>query len=258
MHKKSFALIGAGAVGSHLATALNNSGHRIVQIISRNSDIGLSLAKKLNAKYSEKPEDLNSDISHLLLTLPDHAIKDVIPRIPKRDIILLHTSGSCPMEELKVYGTQIGVFYPLQSFSIESDPDWAEIPFFIEGSNTDVEKDLLNIVDDLGAKGMILDSSKRLTLHLAAVFASNFTNYMQGIAQELVQGIDLPIDVFKPLVAETVRKSFDLGADIAQTGPARRGDFETVKKHLEFLSCCPLDRELYKTLSDSIWDKYKK
>lgn len=257
MKEKRFALIGAGAVGSHLAVALKKAGQQLVHIISRSASEGQTLANEVDAIYSKYPEDLIDGVTHIILTLPDHAINEVLPRLPKQKSVIIHTSGSFPMSDLGMYGPDFGVLYPLQSFSKDFVPAWAEIPFFLEASSKEIERDLLELVGELGASGILLDSERRMKLHLAAIFASNFTNYMQGRAQKLINEIGLSDDLIRPLAIETIRKSYTLGAKDAQTGPARRGDHDTIKKHLDLLSCCAMDKDLYRILSNAIRDEYK-
>ncbi len=256
--ERRFALIGAGAVGSHLAVALKESGQQIVQIISRGIQAGQSLANEVGAVFSERPEDLEDDLSHIILTLPDHAINKVLLELPKRNAIIIHTSGSFPMIGLDNWGSEYGVFYPLQSFTKNLIPSWDKIPLFVEASTKEIEKDLLNLANEISAKGIVIDSKNRMKLHVAAIYASNFTNYLLGKAQAMLSEIDLSDELIKPLVYETIRKSFELGATEAQTGPARRGDTDTIKMHLDLLSCCQKDRDLYKTLSGIIEDEYEK
>ena len=112
MKERYYALIGAGALGSHLGRALKRSGVRIIQVINRSSKTGLALADELGASYSEHTDDLSELVTHVLLTLPDQAIKGILPELPRRDLVLLHTSGSFSLNELKCYGHRVGVFYP--------------------------------------------------------------------------------------------------------------------------------------------------
>lgn len=257
MKEKRFAFIGAGALGSHLTVALKKTGQQVVQIISRSAREGQALANEVDAIYSKCPEDIIDSVTHIILTLPDQAINEVLPRLPKRKSVIIHTSGSFPMSDLGMNGPDFGVLYPLQTFSKDFVPTWEKIPFFLEASSKEIESDLLELVGELGASGILLNSERRKKLHLAAVFASNFTNYMQGRAQKLINEIGLSDDLIRPLVVETIRKAYDLGAKDAQTGPARRGDHDTIKKHLDLLSCCAMDKDIYRILSNSISDEYK-
>lgn len=255
--EKRIALIGAGAVGSHLAVAFKEAGLPIMQIISRSAKEGQLLAEELDASFSTRPEDLMNGVTHILLTLPDNAIIEVIDRLPIQKSVIIHTSGSFPMIDLKRYGPDFGVLYPLQSITKSFKPVWKDVPFFLEASNRVVESDLLELLGKLGASSILLDSEKRKKLHLAAVFASNFTNHIQGIAQKMIKEIGLSEELIKPLVAETIRKSYNLGASEAQTGPAHRGDVDTIKKHLDLLSCCEMDRDIYRIMSNSIMKENK-
>ncbi len=258
MMDKKIAFIGAGAVGTHLSLAFCKAGFSIVQVINRGVEDGQLLARTVNASYSEFPEELFEKVTHVFLTLPDQVIPETLSRLPRNDFVVLHTTGSFPMSALKKHGHSCGVFYPLQSFTKDRSPNWNDIPIFIEGSSIEIEHDLMELAEEIGSVGIRLESEKRIKLHMAAIFASNFTNYIQGRAQEMLQGIGLSDDLIRPLVDETISKSYEFGAMKAQTGPARRGDLETLKKHLELLSCCPVDQELYKALSMSIVEVYKK
>lgn len=256
MKKKQIVLIGAGAVGSHLAKALFRAGHSIDLIISRSHSSGELLAREVGASFSIRLEDLPSGTSHLFLTLPDQALEPVLSRLPKSKAIVVHTSGSQDLKLLQGYGTGFGVFYPLQSFSRAVEQDWSAVPVFIEGSDETVERELIQLAKDLGAPSRIMNSEQRRMLHLAAVFTSNFTNFLQGIAQQILLDQEIPPSLLQPLALKTIAKSYEIGAYDAQTGPARRGDKLTIKKHLELLSCRPKDQEIYRSLSEKILDLY--
>src|SRR5688500_11290728 len=81
-----------------------------------------------------------------------------------------------------------------------------------------------------------ISSDDRKALHVAAVFASNFTNHMFSIAQEILEDHKLDFELLKPLIVETINKSLSIGPEAAQTGPAKRGDLEILDKHISFLS----------------------
>jgi predicted short-subunit dehydrogenase-like oxidoreductase (DUF2520 family) len=97
-----------------------------------------------------------------------------------------------------------------------------------------------------------LDSSQREVLHLAAVFTNNFANHMLFWAKTLVDAEGLDFNLLRPLARETVEKAFFLTPELAQTGPARRGDLKTMQSHIEQLQANPELISLYKTLSASI------
>jgi predicted short-subunit dehydrogenase-like oxidoreductase (DUF2520 family) len=76
------------------------------------------------------------------------------------------------------------------------------------------------------------------------------------LAQEIMKENSLSFEWLKPLVAEMITKSLEIGPENAQTGPARRGDFETLDRHLEFLEGDESMAELYKLISQDIIDRY--
>ena len=101
-----------------------------------------------------------------------------------------------------------------------------------------------------------LNSYERKALHVAAVFASNFTNHMLLVAQDIMKEHSLSYDWLKPLISEMINKSLSIGPENAQTGPARRGDVEILDKHIEFLQDNHATVELYRVISQHIIDRY--
>ena len=101
-----------------------------------------------------------------------------------------------------------------------------------------------------------LNSYERKALHVAAVFASNFTNHMLLVAQDIMKEHSLSYDWLKPLISEMINKSLSIGPENAQTGPARRGDVEILDKHVEFLQDNHATVELYRVISQHIIDRY--
>ncbi len=249
----NIAIIGAGAVGFHLAQVLKAGGISVQQIISRNISLGTRLAQLVEAGFEQNPEKIDREITHVILTVPDQVIVSVARSLPSNDFAIIHTSGSTSLQELREVSDNCGVLYPIQSFSIEKNPDWNTIPICIEAANKDLLEELYQLAALIGSSVHTLNSEIRRKVHLAAVFACNFSNHMFRIAQDLV--IQAGLD---SLMSETVAKAIRIGASAAQTGPAKRGDQETIKKHLELLSFQEEEKDIYNLLSASILKKYKR
>src|SRR5690606_33802582 len=94
---------------------------------------------------------------------------------------------------------------------------------------------LLDLAQSIGKKVDYMTSEKRKQLHLSAVFASNFLNHLLFIAKQLSMKHKIDFDLLHPLIAETVNKSLEMGPEKSQTGPAARGDLQTMDAHLELL-----------------------
>jgi predicted short-subunit dehydrogenase-like oxidoreductase (DUF2520 family) len=177
--------------------------------------------------------------------------------------MLVHTSGTqslAKLEELtQIYSdvpAHTGVFYPLQTFSKEVPIRFDEIPLCIEASDTVTEKRLTDLASDISHVVYLVSSQERQVLHVGAVFACNFTNHLLSIAKRLLDREHLEFALLKPLIAETIRKALEAPDPAAvQTGPARRGDRQTIEKHLDYLEQYPAWQGLYEVLTESIGRK---
>ena len=251
--------IGSGNLAWHLAPALDNTDFPVHEVYSRNPAHAALLVERLYEANVKASLDFSTSQSTIfIIATSDEAIEDIVQEIIlPDDAILLHTSGSQPLTILGFAATpNLGVFYPLQTFSKEKKIEFKDIPIFIEGANPTADKALKTMGNVLSKNVIALNSFERKALHVAAVFASNFTNHMLLVAQDIMKENSLVYDWLKPLIAEMITKSLSVGPENAQTGPARRGDLEILDKHLEFLQDNLPAAELYKVISQHIIDRY--
>jgi predicted short-subunit dehydrogenase-like oxidoreductase (DUF2520 family) len=192
----------------------------------------------------------------IIIAVADKAIEDVAGRIGEFDGIVVHTAGSVSMDVLKNSFENYGVFYPLQTFSKEIPLDLREVPFFLESSSAEVFLALKQVASTISAKVHEADSHQRLLLHVAAVFAGNYSNLMYIIGNEILKQYNLPQEVLHALILETARKAVTSDPVNMQTGPARRRDNITIENHIETLASLPEYAELYRRLADLISTKY--
>lgn len=251
------ALAGSGNIAWHLANALMLQGYQITGIWSRNFSNALALAESYDSKACNYISDLRENADLIILALADKAIKEVASAIGEFDGIVVHTAGSVSIDALKNSFQNYGVFYPLQTFSKGTPVNMREVPFFLESSSDDVNQALKQLALSLSAKVYEADSHQRMLLHVAAVFAGNYSNFMYAISHEVLNGSGLPQDVLHPLILETARKATSGDPMKMQTGPARRNDTTTIEKHLEILASLPEYAELYRLLANLISNKYK-
>lgn len=260
-NKLGISVIGAGRVGWHLGQALSAAGHTIHEVWSLRQSQAQLLADKLpNAAVAHSLDFTASEAHLFLLTVTDTAVEDVARRLllPKGSV-LAHTSGSLHLDVLQLSAAEnFGVFYPLQTFSKEKNINFAEVPFCIDGSSGSTTLLLEDIAHSLSQKVIRMSSSQRRQLHLAAVFACNFSNHMLRIANELLKESSLPEDLLHPLIQETLQKALALGPAQAQTGPAARGDAAVLEQHQKQLFQHPEWLHLYKSISEDISRKAAK
>lgn len=244
--------IGAGNLATRLALEMQKTGITIRQIYSRTLRNAETLALKLGCPYTDYVEQILPDADLYVFSLKDAVLGKIISQMKPNRGLWVHTAGSIPMHVFEGYASRYGVLYPLQTFSKERDVDFSRIPFFIEANN---EKDVAfldSVATLLSSQVKILPSAKRKKLHLAAVFACNFTNHMYALAARIVEEQDLPFDYLLPLIDETAAKMHGMLPSQAQTGPAIRYDQNVIRKHLEML---PMEdmKMLYEQISKSIY-----
>lgn len=246
--------IGSGRVATHLACALKQVGHEIVQIYSPNH--AQQLSQKVQAVAVNQPEMLESKIDVLIIAVNDQSIATVIQTLSAsfKDVCVVHTSGSTDLKILTEHHFNSGVLYPLQTFSLEKDVEWAEVPLLIE-ANTEQGHTLIDVLaNSLSKKVYHYSSNQRLNLHLAAVFASNFSNYCYDMANQITDQANIDFSLLHPLILETAKKATQFTPKDVQTGPAKRHDQNILALHHQLLA--QLQRSdlsaLYEKMSEGI------
>lgn len=251
---KRITIIGTGRVANQLAVAFFNNGFEIDGIYGRSSMAAKKLAEKVNSRVIEKLSlPIRSDLA--LVCVSDDAIGLVTSHISEKSgAIIAHTSGAVPMKEIPE-GLKRAVFYPLQSFSKDKKVVWENVPFCIEAEDDEHLNALGQLAESLSDKVFILSSEQRKILHLAAVFANNFANLMYEYSEELLQNADIDRSILHPLILETAHKVLLQRASESRTGPASRGDMETIKAHRELLGENNAYREVYDLLTREIYNR---
>ena len=171
----------------HLAKALM-SQHEIINIYSRSFDKAADLAQVAHAKAVSHFKQLNADVDLVIIAVSDQSIPSVISALTEYlpNVLIVHTSGSTALSVLSTKHARAGVFYPLQTFSLEREIDWSNTPLFVEATeNTDLQR-LHTLAESLSQRVYSYSSAQRLSLHLAAVFACNFSNYCYDMAKQVV------------------------------------------------------------------------
>lgn len=202
-------------------------------------------------------EGFDSSADFSIIAVSDNAIREVAEAIPSTDGIIAHTSGTTPADILAFKGIRTGVFYPLQTFSKNSELDYSHIPFFVESKDPSTQDSLAGLASMISDSVTIADSHKRKALHVASVFACNFANHMWTIADKILRDNGMNFEVLQPLLSETLRKTQSIPPAAAQTGPAARNDSKTIDSHLEFLGKDEDLAKLYSMITSSIMNSSK-
>lgn len=215
------AIIGNGNVGYHLLATLPRKHD--VSLFSRNP--------REPAKSLQDLEPANFEF--IILAIPDDAIEEVSNSLGTSNAIVLHTSGSRPIKDLAKHERR-GVMYPFQTFSKEKEINFNSFPILIEGTD-ETEKEIFSFARSFGTDVRLMSSGNRAKLHLAAVFACNFTNHLYTIAESILSSMEMPLKDLEHLAKETLEKAVEMSAAVAQTGPAVRNDLQTIQNHLAMI-----------------------
>ena len=241
-------LIGSGNVATHLGKKIQDSNYDIIQVISKKKDSAKKLADDINTSFSNKISDIMpADL--IILAIKDEEIEKIIPQLPDNPIV--HTSGSIPIKVFEERFTNYGVIYPLQTFNKNIKIKY-DIPFCIEANNKNFEKELKKIIQKISSNICLMNSTDRKILHIAAVFACNFSNHMYTIANNLLDKKGIPFSMLLPLIQQTSNKLKYNTPNNLQTGPAKRQDIKIIKTHMELLKDNDKLKEIYNLISNHI------
>jgi len=241
-------IIGSGNVASHLiATILLEKDITVQKIYARRPYTleGIIESSRITARIEDlKPADIT------IICISDDYIHEISTQIPFENQLVVHTSGSSDISVINPKNRQ-GVLYPLQTFTKSKKINFKDVPLCIESAKIADLILLKKVAGILSNKVYIINSEQRRSMHVAAVFASNFVNHMYQIANEICNEKNIPFEILMPLIQETAQKIKTLSPKDAQTGPAKRQDKKTILRHLDALDDS-LQREIYTLLTNSI------
>ena len=244
-------ILGGGNVAYHLTKQLlNNNSVKLVQVYNRNLK---------NIEYLKNKTSITTKITELkdadiyIIAVSDNAISELSSKLNFQNKLVVHTSGSTDLNELKSNSNK-GVLYPLQSFSKESNLNFLEIPICIETENAKDFVLLEKLAKLISNNCYKINSEQRKYLHVAAVFVNNFVNHLYHLGNEICEENRIPFKILQPLIKETANKLVELSPYEAQTGPAKRNDSKTIEKHKTLLTT--KQQEIYTLLTKSIYKTY--
>ncbi|MDY6318715.1 MAG: DUF2520 domain-containing protein [Prevotella sp.] len=247
-------MIGAGNLATNLGKALQNAGHDIVQVYSRTWEHAQQLATIIGGAATDDLDSIVDTADVYIFSLKDSALGDVVPKVSKgkAEKLMIHTAGSMPMSCFEGMAVHYGVLYPMQTFSKQREVDFRSIPCFIEGNDSLAKQNIRALAESISGRVYEMSSDDRRFLHLAAVWACNFTNHCYEVSAEILRKHDVPFDVMLPLIDETAAKVHGMGPIDAQTGPAVRFDDNVIRAQAAMMRDNPILKDLYERMSMSI------
>lgn len=248
------AVVGSGRVAEAFALALSDSELEFVGICARNKQQATHIAAIVNCDSYQLPVLPDADL--YIMAVSDSAVAQISEQLDFGDAVVAHTAGSVAIDALSEKIAHRAVIYPLQTFSHGRMVDFWQVPLLVEATDDYAAEIVHDVAGKLSGKVVELDSQNRAQVHLAAVFACNFVNAMYVEAEDVMSRAGLGFSLLAPLIIETAQKAVDGSPRNVQTGPAVRGDKQTMNKHTAMLDNDLKD--LYIKISDTIWQTSKK
>ncbi|MBL8001182.1 MAG: DUF2520 domain-containing protein [Flavobacteriales bacterium] len=249
----SVALIGTGRMAYHLGHALLRAGVELKGLCGRDQGKVDALAAELGCMPYLLPRVPGADL--LLLAVSDDAVRTVARQLPKGGHVVAHCSGA-QGHAILGRAPHRGVLWPIKSLSPGKPADLSRVPLVVDANDEQARTVLLDVARSISGKVVEMPLEKRRTVHLAAVLASNFPVFLLREAGRLLEQEGLSPELLTPLWKAMSAKVAEVGPEQALTGPARRGDLDTIKRHLERLEEEGDLRRAYALLSELILKAY--
>jgi predicted short-subunit dehydrogenase-like oxidoreductase (DUF2520 family) len=221
-------IIGPGRAGRSLASALQRAGWQVVGLLGRGDDV----------RGAGDGADL------VLITTPDAAIASVAAAIePRPEPVIAHAAGSLGLDVLAGH-PRTAALHPLVAL-----PDADRGADRLVGSWFAISGDPLvqRAAADLGGRWFEVTDANRSAYHAAAAVASNHLVALMGQVDRIAGGIGVPGEAYLHLAAGALQNVAEVGPAAALTGPAARGDWDTIARHLAALD--PSERPAYLALA---------
>lgn len=260
--KPPVAIVGAGNLGTALASALRQAGYRIEAIIARSRGASLKQAQRVGRQSGARAStDLSSAARAKLIwfCVPDaqisRAARSLVDAREWQGIIALHSSGALSCDELDILrgrGAAVASVHPLMTFVRGSRPSFTGVPFALEGDAAALRV-ARRVVLDLGGSAYPIRKSDKAAYHAWGTFASPLFTALLATTEKVATLAGVSRKEAKrrmlPILQQTLTNYANFGAAGAFSGPIVRGDVDTMKKHLRVLSGEPASRELYAELA---------
>lgn len=245
---RSCAVVGDGRAGRSFSAALREVGWS-VDVVRARSLVGSatagsdSVAPTHHVERATVPDSV-ARAALVLLTVPDGALGAVARAIGSVDGVVAHVSGASGLDVLAPHA-RVGSLHPLMSLPDET----VGARRLLDGCTFAIDGDALmqRLVDDLGGRAVSVPDGRRALYHATATVAANHLTALCAQVERLAERVGIPIDAYRTLMSTTLQNVADVGAADALTGPAARGDWSTVRAHLDAVG--DDERDLYLALA---------
>lgn len=248
-------IIGAGGVATNIGRLLRSKSNvHIAQLLGRSENSTKALADSLQCTYILHPDQLNQVSDLYIIAVQDREIPTLIAQLSiPTEAVIVHTAGGVSIDVFKGLFTNYGVLYPLQSLRKETSI-LPKIPFYLDGNTLATKSFLTKFSKQTDLDYKWANDQQRMQLHIAAVFCSNFPNYLYALAAAFCKAHQLEFSSLLPVIEETSNRLAREGLSPAtlQTGPAIRKDMVTTDMHEAVLKTDKEAEAVYQYLTGQI------
>lgn len=248
--KRSIALIGAGPVGTSVATHAHRLGDEVVAVVARHQASARRLARRVGCRtHGTSVSIIPENVGIVVVAVPDAEIERIGMSLAasqawSRRTSFIHCSGALTSDALSVLrarGHRVASIHPIQTFpraalkfadatllqniawGVEAPPPhraWAE-----------------RLVRQWKGRAVQVPKEAKIAYHLACTFAANYPVLLWQLTAELGRAARIPggLGPFMPLILESLGYAYELGPKRALTGPAARGDVTLLRQHRDVL-----------------------
>ena len=262
--KATITLIGAGNLAQALGAALKAAGYQIELIVARETASSRRRAAMLAGALEARTQSLNDAGPHseiVWICHTDDALAETAKLLARKPgwsgKIVLHSSGALSsdvLSPLKRKGASTASLHPMMTFVPGAAPRMEEVPFAVEGDSRAVAV-ARRIVRDLGAESFAIKKAAKPLYHALGSFSSPLIVAALVTAERVGRGAGLTASqtrrVMAPILRQTMKNYAERGAAAAFSGPIKRGDVNTVLRHLKELKRVPGASEVYRALVKS-------
>lgn len=249
-------IIGTGNTAWFLATRFAKAGYTCKGIYGRNAEKTTLLAEKVKAPMLTSLNEIKDDADFCIIAVTDKAIEGIAKQLSFEKTVLIHTAGSVSRKVLDDATENNGILWPVYSIVKDNLPIGRGVPIVMEGSNDHAARVLLNSTTALTDIYYNVSWQQRQWLHLCAVLSNNFVNHLMTISEKICNKQKVPFSLLYPIVMQTTDRIRTTSPYELQTGPAKRGDINTVTTHMDMLSTQDAWQELYGSVTTSIEKMY--
>lgn len=259
----TFAVIGAGRLGTNLGSALIARGHRLEGLSCATLEEAEESRRILGAgKIGRDNREAAGTSELVILAVPDRTVAATAEELAEEEAdwsgrLVWHTSGLLPaavLSPLRKRGAQTAAVHPIQTFAEKSaDPQQIrDISFGIEAEGPAWSRSR-RLVEELGGRPFRLRAEEKPLYHAACNTASSLLASLLETAASMLRAGGRTAEearrMLLPLAQKTLQNVKNLNEERALTGPVARGDLDTVRAQLAALADFPEELEIYRALA---------